>query len=208
MCHHALEERELGGGPFVAGPHRASQTFQALLGDGQVGEHQLEFDRVDVAARIDRTLDMGDVRRFEAANDVEDGVDRADVAEELISESLTLGGAFHQAGDVEDLYGGRDDLLRWNDRFDPREPLVGHRHDAHVRLDRCKWVVGGFCTGCGQSVEEGGLADVGQAHDASLDGHDRSTPGFGVALGNRAHFRLMGFGCCPRSLATPTRGTR
>ena len=43
---------------------------------------------------------------------VEDGVDLADVAEELVAEALALAGAAHQAGDVDELERGRDHLAR------------------------------------------------------------------------------------------------
>ena len=50
-----------------------------------------------------------DVRVFEAAHDLHDGVDLADVAEELVAETLARARAFHEAGDVDELDRGRDD---------------------------------------------------------------------------------------------------
>ena len=53
---------------------------------------------------------MGDVAALEAAQHVDDRVDLADVGEELVAEPFALGGAAHQAGDVDELELGRDDL--------------------------------------------------------------------------------------------------
>jgi hypothetical protein len=59
---------------------------------------------------------MGDVVVLEAAQHVHDGVDLADVGEELVAEAFALGGAAHEAGDVDEGDAGRDDLLRLRDR--------------------------------------------------------------------------------------------
>ena len=53
--------------------------------------------------------DVMDVRILEAAHHLDDGVDLADVGEELVAEPLALARALHQAGDVHELDGGRDD---------------------------------------------------------------------------------------------------
>ena len=52
-----------------------------------------------------------------------------------------------------------------------REARVRHLDDADVRLDRAERVVLGGDAGLGQRVEEGGLADVGQADDAAFEAH-------------------------------------
>ena len=52
------------------------------------------------------------------------------------------------------------------------EPLVRHRHVAHVGLDGAERVVRGLRRrGLRQRVEEGRLADVRQADDAHLEAH-------------------------------------
>ena len=70
---------------------------------------------------------MHHVGIFEAAQHVRDGVDFADVGEELIAETLTLGGAPHQAGDVDEGEPGRHDLCRIGRRAESGEPRIGHR---------------------------------------------------------------------------------
>ena len=51
------------------------------------------------------------------------------------------------------------------------EPGVGQAHDADVRLDRRERVVRREHVVLGQRVEQGGLADVGQADDADSESH-------------------------------------
>ena len=54
---------------------------------------------------------MGDVAVLEAAHDMRDRVAFVDVGEKLVAEPLALGGAAHQAGDVDEGQPRRDDLF-------------------------------------------------------------------------------------------------
>ena len=95
-----------------------------------------------------------------------DGVDLADVGQELVAQALAFAGAFHEARDVHELDHGEDGALRAHDPRQRVEPRVGHLHDAGVGLDRGERIVRHERLGGGQRVEEGGLADVGKADDA------------------------------------------
>ena len=119
-----------------------------------------------------RAFDVGDVGALEAAQHVDDGVDLADVGEELVAEALALGGAAHQPGDVDEADPGRHDLRRLDDRRERVEARIGHRHLAGVRLDGAERIVGGLRRGGPrQRVEERRLADIGQADDAASETH-------------------------------------
>ena len=85
-----------------------SALFQAV----EIGQHQLGLDRLGVADRIDAAFDMGDVGILEAAQHVDDGIDLADIGEELVAQALALAGAAHQPGDV-------DEFQRWSARSSP-----------------------------------------------------------------------------------------
>ena len=89
-----------------------------------------------------------------------------------------LRGAGHQAGDVDELDDGRRDALRLDDFGQLLQARIGHLDDADVRLDGAERIVLGRDAGLGQGVEEGGLADVGQADDAAFETHGFS---FGFA---------------------------
>lgn len=83
----------------------------AALEAVEVGEHQLGFDRLGIGHRVDAALDMGNVVILEAAQHMHDGVDLADVGEELVAQPFALRGAAHQTGNVDEGDAGRDDLL-------------------------------------------------------------------------------------------------
>ena len=51
------------------------------------------------------------------------------------------------------------------------QPRIGQLDDADVGLDGAERIVLGGDAGLGQRVEQGGLADVGQADDAALEAH-------------------------------------
>src|SRR5690606_22589862 len=128
------------------------------------------LDRLDVRGRVDAARDVDDVRVLEAAHDVRDGRDLADVRQELVAQPLALVGALHEPGDVDEL-----DARRHHRRLPvglrvqaPQrlEALVRHGHDADVPVDRGEGVVGGLYARLGDRVEEGGLAHVGQPYDA------------------------------------------
>ena len=107
--------------PRLASLATRSRRFVHRL---EVGEHQLGVDDLDVAHRIDRARHVEDVRVLEAAHDLHDGVHLADVGEELVAEPFALARALHQAGDVHELDGGRDDDVGLGDL---REQLAAAR---------------------------------------------------------------------------------
>ena len=100
--------RRLDLGFLVALLRLLDEVGHALLEALEVGEHQLGLDRLGVGDRIDPALDMGDVAALEAAQHMDDRVDLADVAEELVAEALALRGAAHQPGNVDEFELGLD----------------------------------------------------------------------------------------------------
>lgn len=56
---------------------------------------------------------MSDVTVFKATQDVDDGVGFADVGKKLVAESLTFGGSFYQAGNINEFKLGRYDVFGW-----------------------------------------------------------------------------------------------
>ena len=107
----------------------------------------------------------------ETAHDMRDGIDLTDVGKELVAEPFAGGGAFDDARDVHELDRGRQDTLGFDDGGERIEPRVGHRDDADVRLDGAERVVLGRDGRARERVEEGRLANIGQADDAAFDSH-------------------------------------
>ena len=83
-----VHQRDLGLGVLVAGLALLRSGVDPPFEAGEVGQHQLGFDRLGVGDRIDLALDMGDVAVLEAAQHMDDGVDLADIGEELVAEAL------------------------------------------------------------------------------------------------------------------------
>src|SRR4029078_7877520 len=142
-----LYEVDLLLGVLVVALGFLREVVDALLEAVEVGEHQLGLDGLDVGERGDLALDMRDVGILEAAHDMRDGVDLADVGEELVAEAFTLGSAAHEAGDVDEGRPGRDDLPRLGDGRELVEPRIGHGDFADIRLDRAERIVRGLRRG-------------------------------------------------------------
>ena len=91
---------------------RGQALFQAL----EVGQHQFGLHGLGVADRVDVAFHVGHVVILEAAQHMDDGVHLANVGEELVAQALALGGAAHQAGDVDEFQAGGDDLCGFAER--------------------------------------------------------------------------------------------
>src|SRR6185437_15951501 len=147
------------------------QPLRALLDGVQVSEHQLGVDDINIRERIDTARDVHNLGVVEAANDVHDRICRPNVAEELVTEALTLARAGDQTGDVDELHRGGDERLRLEDGGDAIQPLVRHADDAHVGVDGAERIVGGLRFRGRERVEDGGLADVRQPYDSTIKSH-------------------------------------
>ncbi len=159
------------GRDVLLDPRLLLEPGQDLLDRLEVGEDQLGVDRLDVVLGRDLAVDVDDVLVLEGADDLADRVGLADVREELVAQALALGGAAHDAGDVDEVDGRREDALRGEDLGQLGQARVGDAHDAHVRLDRGERVVGRQHVVLGQGVEQGRLADIGQTDDSDRERH-------------------------------------
>jgi hypothetical protein len=173
MWQQALENADQFLRFLVAGPGLLAVAVERAFDGGQIGERQFGHDRFDVGQRVDAARDMDDVGVLEAAHDTDDGVGFADVGQELVAQAFALRGAGDQPGDIDELDDRRLHALRLDDGGELREARIGHFDDADVRLDGAEGVVLGGDSRFGQGIEEGGLADVGQADDTALEAHAR-----------------------------------
>ena len=154
-------------GQGLVGAGLAADAVEPLLQALQVGQHQLGLDDAHVADGVDGALHVHHVVVVEAADDLEDGVALADVAEELVAQALALAGAAHQARDVGEVDRRVHDAPALADLGQLLHARVGHGGRRLVGLDRAEGIVRRLrVLRARQGVEEGGLAHVGQAHDA------------------------------------------
>jgi hypothetical protein len=161
-----LECGGFGRGGLVAGLRCALRFVESFLHHRQVGEREFELDRLAIARRIHRAIDVDDVGVVEAAHHVHDGVGLADVAQERIAAALTLRRALHEPGDVDELHRRLYRPLRLHHFGECIEPFVGHGDHADVGVDGAEGVVGGLGFRGRQGVEEGGFADVGETYNS------------------------------------------
>ena len=151
---------------LVAAFGRAFGLGEGRLQGLHVGQHQLDLDRLDVRERLDRARHVDHVGVLEAADDLEDGVDLADVAEELVAEPFPFARPLHDPGDVHEAERRGDELLGDDVLADHRQAIVGDAHDPFVRLDGAEGVIRALgCLGAREGVEQGALAHVGQTDD-------------------------------------------
>ena len=109
---------------------------------------------------------MDDVLVVEAADHMDDGIGHTDVGQELVAQSLALGGALYQAGDVHklnDCGGGLVGVGFFGEHFSGRRP----RGPPAPPIGP---LVGGGGGGVGRGgggarFDWGGFAPVGQTHD-------------------------------------------
>ena len=168
MAEHAGGDPALLVAPRGALLRRGYAFLEAL----EVGEHQLGLDRLRIGDRIDAALDVGHVAAFEAAQHVDDGIDFADVRQELVAKPVALRRSADQAGDVDELDLGFDLLRRLGDLADSVEPLVGNGDAADVRLDRAEGIVRRLRRrGLGQRIEKRGFTDIRKPDDAAAKAH-------------------------------------
>ena len=188
-------------GVLLAGLGLLLQRQTALLEAFEIGQHQLGLDGLGVGDGRDAALDVRDVVVLEAAQHVGDGVDLANVAQKLIAQAFALGGAAHQAGNVDERQPRRNSPCRLADLSELVEARIGHADIADIRLDRAERIVGRFrrCR-LRERVEERGLANVWQADDAAFEAHV-SQPGFFWPASHR--FRLAASEDCLLDCRSP-----
>ena len=146
-----LEDRDLTRDRLVE-LRRLAPPFELRLGARGICEHELELERRQV---VERVAAADDVRVDEGSKHVQHGVDLADAAEELVAQPLARVRALLDAGDVDELCGRVDDLLRLAHRGERVEALVRHLRDTHVRLGRRERMRCDLRVAAGQRVEEG-----------------------------------------------------
>ena len=134
-----------------------------------VGEDELGVDRLHVLLRGDTALDVHNIVIGERSQDLADRIGFADIREELIAKARALARTLHDAGDVDEHDGRRQEPLRTEDAGEHVEPRVRNPDHAGVRLDRRERVVRGEDIVLRQGIEEGRLPDVRESDDADRE---------------------------------------
>ena len=85
--------------------------------------------------------------------------------QKLVSKPLALARTLNESSNIHKLKRGRRNLFAVVQRRQLREPLIGHRNYAHVRLYRAKRIVCRLRSRLGYRVKQSALADVWQTHN-------------------------------------------
>ena len=195
-CLDRLQQgHQLGSFLVIARTRGLGVAVQRLLHSGQVGQAQLGLDHFNVGNRVNLVRHVDHVGVFKATHHVHNRVGFADVGQELVAQAFALGSASHQACDVHKLHNRGHDALGRDDLSQLVQAGIGHLHHTSVRLNRAEGVIFSSNAGFSQGVKEGGLAHVGQAHDAALEAHGIS---FGI---NALSSTTPGWRKCPIRIA-------
>ena len=97
-----------------------------------------------------------------------DGIGFADMGKKLISQALAFGRAGHEACDIYETGECRGGLLRVEHVRQVINAMVRHFDDAYIRFDGAERKIRRFCSGFGDGIEKGALADVRKAYNADL----------------------------------------
>ena len=131
-------DRDLGLGGFRPGADFLLQAIVPFLEGSEISQNQLGVDHLDVADRIDRATNVMNIGVLEATDHLDNRVYLADVAEELVTETLAGARPFHESRDIHELDRGRDDLLRVREFGERFEAGIGNGNDAEVRDRWCR----------------------------------------------------------------------
>ncbi len=174
--HDLLEPVPLGNELLVERARLFRNAVEPALRLVEVRGQELELDQLDVLARVDAPLRMGNRARCVGAHHVADRVRLANGGEEAVAEALALRGAANQARDVVELDRLQNDRRRANGLGYRLQPLVRNTDYRDVRVDSRKGVIPRLGATLRQRVEESGLAGIRQPDDSDLHaGSDPST---------------------------------
>ena len=173
-CFDFHQHGVFGSGALVAAFDLFGDALAPFFYGFEIGEHKLGVDDLDVAHRIDVAGDMMHVGVFEAANDLNDGVDFADMGEKFIAQPFPLARALDQTGDVDKFDHRRNDDIGLDHLLQRLEPGIGHGDHADVGIDGAKGIIGRLrFAGARDGIKQGRFADIGQTDDSSSQ-HDDS----------------------------------
>ena len=152
---HLVEERPVALGGLAA-------LLDLGLDRLEVGVGELELDDGEVLQRVGRT---GDVVVREGPQHEDDGVDLADVAEELVAQPLPLARPRDEPADVDELHGRGHDVLALAHLGERVEAGIGHPGHAHVGVGGGEGVRRGQRAAAREGVVQRRLACVGETDE-------------------------------------------
>ena len=165
--------RPRGSPPFAG---LGDALVPALDRRSQVGEDASSSSTVSTSReRIDAAAGWATCRR-ERAHDVDHGIGRADLAQELVPKPLAVGGAARRGRRCRRPGGSRDDLRRGREPGELRPGAGRGVGLGVVRLDGREHVRRHCGARPGECVEDGGLAAVWEADESRFEARHHTAP--------------------------------
>ena len=146
--------------------------MQSFFHAVQVCQAQFGLDHFDVGDGVDLARHVNHVVVFKAAHHIHNRIGLADVGQKLVAQTFAGAGPGHQTSNVDKLHDGGHDAFGLHNGGQLRQAQIGHLNHAHIGFDGAKRVVFSRDAGLGQGIEQGGLADIGQADDAAFQTHE------------------------------------
>ncbi len=137
-------------------------SFEAALGDINIGKDELEIECLGIAGSV-RAL-KEDIIVFEAAHDLHESIRLADGVQSFVALTAALANADH----VDELDRGRGVLLGVVILGKPVKSCIGHLCHADIGLCAGNGVCPRLSLGTGHCVEKRCLADIGQTYYTKL----------------------------------------
>ena len=167
----------------VPAPDLFVNLLDTGLHNGHVGENELGLERRHIAQRIDPAVRVRYRVVPEKADHLNQGVVVLHGGEKTGGELRSAAGSLLQSGHVDELDAGVHGALRGEERRASIEPLIGHLHDAEVRV-RLRHR-GGVEMSFRDRLKERRLARKRKSDDAEL--HDVISCGTRRATGDGGH---------------------
>jgi hypothetical protein len=144
-------------------------VLEGLLGELNVLDAELIADDLQITDGVDITLDVNDLSIVEATDNLEDGIDSANVGQERVAKTSTSGGTTGQTGDVVDGKVGRDLGLWLVLLAKPVEAVIGNDDTGLFRVDGSVGEVGRVTeVALGNGLEQRRFTYVGETNLRSV----------------------------------------
>lgn len=141
------------------------QSFESLLDELDILNAQLLADDGQITDGVNVTLDVDNLGIIEATNDLEDGIDGANVRQEGVTQTSTSRSTTGQTGNIVHGQVGGHLGLGLVVLAEPVEPLIGNDDASLFGVNGGIGEVGRVTQrGLGDRLEERRLADVGKTN--------------------------------------------
>lgn len=111
------------------------QVLKSLLDELDILDTELLADNLEITDGVDITLDVDDLGIVETSNNLEDGIDGANVRQESVSETGTSRGTTGQTSNVVDGKVSRNSRLGVVVLAQPVVTLIGNNDTGLFRID-------------------------------------------------------------------------